>query len=47
MKLFNKIAIITGSGSGIGKASAILFSQEGAKISVVDIDSKAAKKQLI
>jgi 3-oxoacyl-[acyl-carrier protein] reductase len=40
MKLSNKVAIITGSGSGIGRASAILFSQEGAKIAVVDIDRK-------
>ncbi|MFX0074736.1 MAG: SDR family NAD(P)-dependent oxidoreductase [Candidatus Hermodarchaeota archaeon] len=32
MKLKNKIAIITGAGAGIGKASAILFAKEGAKI---------------
>ena len=40
MKLSNKVALITGSGSGIGRASAILFSQEGAKIAAADIDKE-------
>ena len=44
MKLSNKVAIITGSGSGIGRACAILFSQEGAKISVADIDEKSGRQ---
>jgi len=38
MKLFNKVAIITGAGSGIGRASAIMFAKEGAKIIVADIN---------
>lgn len=41
MKLENKVALITGSGSGMGRGSAQLFSQEGAKICVVDIDAQS------
>ncbi len=36
MRLQNKIAIITGAGSGIGRATAIVFAHEGAKIVVAD-----------
>ena len=38
MKLENKVAIVTGAGRNIGEAIATLFSQEGAKIAVVDMD---------
>jgi NAD(P)-dependent dehydrogenase (short-subunit alcohol dehydrogenase family) len=38
--LENKIAIITGAGSGIGKAAADLFAREGAKVVVSDISEK-------
>jgi 3-oxoacyl-[acyl-carrier protein] reductase len=38
MRLDNKAAAITGSGSGIGKASAKLFAREGAKVVVADIN---------
>jgi NAD(P)-dependent dehydrogenase (short-subunit alcohol dehydrogenase family) len=37
MKLSGKVAIITGAGSGIGQAAAILFAREGARVAVADI----------
>jgi NAD(P)-dependent dehydrogenase (short-subunit alcohol dehydrogenase family) len=38
-----KIAIITGAGSGVGRAAALLFAQHGGKIVVSDIDAAAAQ----
>ena len=38
--LIDKVALITGSGSGIGRSAAILFSQAGAKISVADVNAE-------
>ena len=44
MRLKNKVAIITGSASGFGKGIAKKFTEEGAKLIMVDINSKLLKK---
>lgn len=44
MKLANKIAMITGAGSGMGKAAAILFAKEGARVAAVDVNEAQAKE---
>ncbi|MEH7222781.1 SDR family NAD(P)-dependent oxidoreductase [Bacillus sp. JJ1566] len=38
MRLQNKVAIITGAGSGIGKETALLFGKEGATVNVLDVN---------
>ena len=42
MMLKDKVALITGAGSGIGRASAIRFAQEGAKVMVADLRTESA-----
>ncbi|MDY6825554.1 MAG: SDR family oxidoreductase [Bacillota bacterium] len=44
MKLKNKIAVITGAGSGMGRASAIRFAREGAKVIVTDLNDIGARE---
>ena len=43
-RMKDKIAVITGSGKGLGEAMALLFSREGAKIVVFDIDEGAGRE---
>ena len=44
MRLKDKVALITGAGSGIGRQAALLFSREGAAIVAVDVNEKAAQE---
>ena len=43
MRLENKVAVITGAGSGIGRESALLFSKEGARVVVADVNDSAGQ----
>jgi len=44
MRLKDKISVITGAGSGIGRATALLFAREGARVVCVDINEQKGKE---
>jgi len=44
MRLKSKVAMITGGGSGLGRASCLVFAKEGAKVAVADIDPVGGKQ---
>ncbi len=43
MRLANKVALVTGGGSGIGRATALLFAREGARVVVADQSAESAR----
>jgi NAD(P)-dependent dehydrogenase (short-subunit alcohol dehydrogenase family) len=44
MRLKDKVALITGAGSGIGRESALIFAREGAAVAVVDMNDDAGRE---
>lgn len=44
MRLADKVALVTGAGSGIGRESALLFAREGARIVVADLNEEAGEE---
>jgi 2-keto-3-deoxy-L-fuconate dehydrogenase len=43
-KLKNKSVVITGGGSGIGKAISVLFAKQGAKVNIIELNAEAGQQ---
>jgi NAD(P)-dependent dehydrogenase (short-subunit alcohol dehydrogenase family) len=46
MRLTDKVAVVTGAGSGIGRSVAQVFAREGCKVALVDINEASLKETL-
>ena len=46
MRLKDKVAIVTGAASGIGRSTAQVFAREGCKVALVDINEEGLKETL-
>lgn len=47
MQLRSAVAVVTGAGSGIGRAAALAFARRGAKVVVTDLDAERARKVVV
>ncbi len=43
MGIENKVALVTGASSGIGRATTLLFAEEGAKVALADVNVAGGK----